>query len=663
MLGEIGHISLIITLVIAIAQVIVALCGLIRRNTAMMLTAQTGAYLQSILMFTCFFALMGCFILSDFSVVNVAENSHTSKPLLYKISGTWASHEGSLILWGLILTTFGAAVAFQGRKLPLNFLTRTLIVHAGITIGFISFTLFTSNPFLRVFPIPLNGQGLNPLLQDLGLAFHPPLLYIGYVGFSVAFSFAVAALWQGKVGHEWARWVRPWVLVSWIFLSVGIMIGALWAYYELGWGGWWFWDPVENASLLPWFTGTALLHSVIVVQKRNALKIWTVLLAILTFSLSLLGTFLVRSGILTSVHSFALNPDRGIYILVYLIAMTGGALILYMTRAHTLHSPTKLAPLSRESLLVVNNAFLVAAAGVVLIGTLYPLLLEITTGAKITVGAPYFNKTVLPLLAPLACLLVIAMTLPWKSGKWENIQEPFVTSILFAGLCFISLLGIFGIHRILSSLGISIGVLIVLGSFLDWSKRVRFKKNNIKQALRRSIHLPSGAWGVILAHMGVGIMIIGIAASEGGQLSYVGKVTLNQRINLGEFTFTITDLETVEGANFKELKAHVTIEGVDKWSKHVTPSIRHYHPSDVSTTEAIIERLWNGHIHIAVGDLELESQTIGLRVQIKPLMSLLWWGGLIMVAGGLFSLYDRRMRLGLPRRRPQDPASTLENIT
>ncbi|MBM3557140.1 MAG: heme lyase CcmF/NrfE family subunit, partial [Alphaproteobacteria bacterium] len=416
MIAEFGHFALALALMVALVQGTVPLVGAARREGRWIALATPAAYLQFGLISLAFAALTVGYVVSDFSILNVANNSHSAKPMLYKVTGTWGNHEGSLLLWALILATFGAAVAAFGSNLPATLKARALAIQSLIAAGFLGFILFTSNPFHRLDPPPLDGRGLNPLLQDPGLAFHPPFLYLGYVGFSIAFSFALAALIEGRVDPAWARWVRPWTLAAWVFLTLGIALGSYWAYYELGWGGWWFWDPVENASLMPWLAGTALLHSAIVVEKRDALKSWTILLAILAFSLSLLGTFLVRSGVLTSVHAFATDPSRGAYILAFLVAVVGGSLVLYASRAPALAPGGLFAPLSREGGLVLNNVLLTTMTGSVLLGTLYPLFLDALTGEKVSVGPPFFNAVILPLAVPLVLAMGAAPLLSWKRG-------------------------------------------------------------------------------------------------------------------------------------------------------------------------------------------------------------------------------------------------------
>lgn len=651
MLGEVGQMALILALILAIVQTVVPTIGLQRNDGTLISVARTAAYLQFLMLIVSFTALVAAFMVSDFSIYTVYKNSHTLKPMLYKFAGTWGNHEGSLLLWALVLTAFGAAVAHYGRSMPTTFQARVLVVQAGVSVGFLLFCLLTSNPFLRVLPIPVEGRGLNPLLQDPGLAFHPPFLYLGYVGFSIAFSFAIAALWQGRVGPEWARWVRPWTLLAWVFLTIGIALGSLWAYYELGWGGWWFWDPVENASLMPWLLGTALLHSAIVVEKRDSLKSWTILLAILTFSTSLLGTFLVRSGVLTSVHAFAVDPDRGMFILIYLLVVTGGGLALFAWRAGTLRSGGGFKPVSREGFLVLNNALLTAVTAVVLIGTLYPLFLDALIGEKITVGPPYFNKTVLPLLAPLFVAVALATVMPWKRGDIRDAADHLKVGLLGAVIMLATIIALYGWGKTLAALAAAIGVWVMFGAVADWAKRVRFPAVGLNLALRRTRHLPASAWGVILGHFGLGVMVTAIAIAEGWTINYVGRVADNESVRVGQYSIVVESVVPSQGDNYSELRARVVATRDDGLVTVLTPAIRSYSQPPMTTTEASIELLPTGHLYVAIGDPAPEQGTLGLRVQIKPMMSWLWWGCLIMVLGGTISLFDRRLRLGAPKAR------------
>ncbi|MBX6368152.1 MAG: heme lyase CcmF/NrfE family subunit, partial [Rhodospirillales bacterium] len=506
MIVELGHYALVLALFLALVQSTLPLYGAARGDASLMALADTMAIGQFVFVLAAFLALMNAYVTSDFSVANVVQNSHTAKPLLYKISGVWGNHEGSMLLWVLILTLFGAAVAFFGTQLPPRLRARVLSVQGMIGVGFLLFILLTSNPFLRVVPAPPDGRGLNPLLQDPGLAFHPPFLYLGYVGFSMAFSFAVAALIEGRVDPAWARWVRPWTLAAWVCLTLGIALGSWWAYYTLGWGGWWFWDPVENASFMPWLVGTALLHSAIVVEKRDSLKSWTILLAIVTFSLSLIGTFLVRSGVLTSVHAFAVDPARGAFILALLAVVIGGSLTLYAVRAPALKAGGLFAPISREGALVLNNLLLSTAAATVFVGTLYPLFLDAVGGPKISVGKPFFDATFLPLMWPLCVMIVVGPMLAWKRGDLLGALDrlKFAFGLAVAAAALAAWLAEGG--PLLAVLGVGLAAWLVFGALTEWVERTRLSWSRMR-------HLPRSAWGTTIAHLGVGLFVLGVSAS------------------------------------------------------------------------------------------------------------------------------------------------------
>ncbi|GEQ97701.1 c-type cytochrome biogenesis protein CcmF [Iodidimonas gelatinilytica] len=503
MIPEIGHFALILALLLGVIAATVPLYGAARTNGRLIALSGPLMLGQFLFVAIAFAALMHAYLVSDFSVLNVAENSHSLKPVLYKISGVWGNHEGSLVLWVLILTLFGSLVALFGRALPPSFRARVLSVQAMIAVAFLLFMLFTSNPFERLLPAPLEGRGLNPLLQDPGLAFHPPLLYLGYVGLSVAFSFAVAALIEGRLGPVWARWVRPWVLLAWMALSAGIALGSWWAYYELGWGGWWFWDPVENASFMPWLAATALLHSAIVMEKRDALKRWTVLLAILSFSMSLLGTFLVRSGVLTSVHAFAVDPERGVFILILLGVSIGGSLALYAWRAQALEPGGLFAPISREGALVLNNVLLSIAAAVVFVGTLYPLFLDTLTGAKVSVGPPFFEISFVPLMSLLLIALGFGPLLAWKRGNLSRAAKLLWPAI---GTAFIAVLlawMIWGAGPVMAFAGFGLAGWLLGAIAVDMAQKAQIGRTPFAKALRRLFGLPRGVWGMWLAHLGL----------------------------------------------------------------------------------------------------------------------------------------------------------------
>src|ERR1700751_5434984 len=509
-IAEAGHYALVLALALALIQSVVPLLGARWGDVALMNVARSAALAQFLFVAASFTALVTLHVTSDFSVVNVFENSHSAKPLIYKITGVWGNHEGSMLLWVSILALFGALVAPCGNNLPASLRAHVLAVQAWVAAAFYLFILLTSNPFARIAQPPIEGRDLNPILQDIGLAVHPPMLYLGYVGFSISFSFAVAALLEGRIDAAWARWVRPWTLLAWIFLTLGIAMGSYWAYYELGWGGWWFWDPVENASLMPWLAGTALLHSALVMEKRNALKVWTILLSILTFSLSLLGTFLVRSGVLTSVHAFAVDPRRGVFILAILSLFTGGGLALYAWRAPMLKQGGLFAPVSREGALVLNNLFLVSACATVFIGTLYPLALEALTGEKISVGAPFFNATFAPLFVPLLIAVPFGPLLAWKRGDLLGVAQRLVGA---AGIAVITVAVIFAMEGggpLLVPFAIGLAVYVMAGALTEIVERTGLLRVPFATAFARARGLPRSAWGATFAHFGLGITLLGI---------------------------------------------------------------------------------------------------------------------------------------------------------
>ena len=510
---EFGHFALVLALAVSLIQLALPLIGARSNDLTLMRLADRAASLQFLLVGIAFACLTASYLGSDFSVRNVYENSHSLKPMIYKLSGVWGNHEGSLLLWVLILALSGAAVAAFGQGIPDRLRALTLAVQASVAVAFLLFLLLTSNPFDRLLPAPFEGRDLNPLLQDPGLAIHPPLLYIGYVGLSIAFSFAVAALIDGRIDAAWARFARPWILAAWIFLTLGIAMGSYWAYYELGWGGWWFWDPVENASLMPWLLATALLHSAIVMEKRGALKIWTILLAILAFSLSLLGTFIVRSGVLTSVHSFATDPARGVAILGILCIFIGGSLALFAWRAPLLTQGGLFAPISREGALVFNNLFLSTACLAVLVGTLYPLALEAWDGSKISVGPPFFNLVFVPLTLPLVLAMPFGQQLAWKRGDLAAVAQRLLFAIALAVAAAIATYAWNGGAGALAPIGVGVGLFIIAGSLSEIATRASRAGGGVAATLRRAAGLPISAWGSAVAHAGVGIFVLGVAST------------------------------------------------------------------------------------------------------------------------------------------------------
>ena len=653
MIGEIGHYALVLALGLAIVQATLPLWGASRNDSTLMNLAGPSALGQFGFVALAFAMLTWAFVTSDFSVETVARNSHTDKPLLYKISGVWGNHEGSLLLWVLILSLFGGALAAFGRNLPPTLKARTIAIQAMISIGFLLFILLTSNPFERVFPPPMNGNGLNPLLQDPGLAFHPPFLYLGYVGFSVAFSFAIAALLEGRVDPAWARWVRPWTLVAWCFLTIGIGLGSWWAYYELGWGGWWFWDPVENASFMPWLVGTALLHSAIVVEKRDALKSWTVLLAIIAFSFSLLGTFLVRSGVLTSVHAFATDPERGVFILAFLIVVIGGSLLLYAIRSPVLAPGGMFAPISREAGLILNNWLLSTAAATVLIGTLYPLFLDGLTGEKVSVGPPYFNSVFIPIMVPLVLAMGVGPLLSWKRADWKGALSRMHVAAL-GTLIAVAITGWFTGDKELGFLiaimiGIGMGTWLLLGTLTELVERIRLFRVPLSSSLSRAKGLPGSAWGSMIAHTGVSIVILGIAGSTAWSVETLGMIRPGDTADVGPYTFKLLDVERGRGPNYDTLRGTYEVYQGDDLKVVLQPETRTYQTPPQQTTEAAIQSTFFGDIYAVVGDPDGTGQ-YATRLYWKPLIPWMWAGTLIMVLGGLFSLFDRRLRVGAPTR-------------
>ena len=654
MIVELGHFALILAVVIAVLQMAVGAWGARSGDGRLMGMAPLAAIAQSVLVFIAFAALTYAYVVSDFSVANVARNSHTAKPLIYRISGVWGNHEGSMLLWVLILAVCGAAVAIFGQNLPSKLKANALAVQASIMVAFGAFILFTSNPFARLSPVPQEGSGLNPLLQDPALAFHPPFLYAGYVGFSLAFSFAVAALIEGRINGAWARWVRPWTLAAWMFLTVGIAMGSWWAYYELGWGGWWFWDPVENASFMPWLAGTAMLHSAVVMEKREALKIWTILLAILTFSLSLMGTFLVRSGILTSVHAFAVDPARGSVILFIMAFFIGGSLALFAWRASALRQGGLFAPISREGSLVLNNILLTTATATVLVGTLYPLLLQAVTGDKISVGAPYFNLTFGPLMLPLLFAMPFGPMLAWKRGDALGAAQRLLAAVIIGLIAVAVTFAVYVRGPWLAPFGIGLGVFVICGALSDLAFRCKFGSVSAGESFRRLRNLPRSAFGTALAHLGVGVMVVGIVATTAYQSEKVLVMSPGDVAEIGGYSVKFRGVVPNQGPNYRE---HVGLLQVSRGG-HVVhdlyPAKRLYDAPPQPTSEAGILASWRGDLYTVLGDPK-EGGSYTFRIYFNPLVRLIWIGALIMFLGGLLSLLDRRLRVGAPMRARTSP--------
>ncbi len=559
MIAEAGHYALVLALALALIQAVVPVVGARLHDPALMNVARSTALIQFVFAATSFAALTYLHVTSDFSVVNVYENSHSLKPLIYKITGVWGNHEGSMLLWVLILALFGGLVAAFGNNLPLSLRAHVLAVQAWVGTAFYLFILLTSNPFLRIANPPIEGRDLNPILQDIGLAVHPPMLYLGYVGFSISFSFAVAALIEGRIDAAWARWVRPWTLMAWIFLTLGIAMGSYWAYYELGWGGWWFWDPVENASLMPWLAGTALLHSAVVMEKRDALKVWTILLSILTFSLSLLGTFLVRSGVLTSVHTFASDPARGVFILMILCLFIGGSLSLYAWRASTLKQGGLFAPISREGALVLNNLLLTTACATVFIGTLYPLALEVVTGDKISVGAPFFNLTFAPLFLPLLLAVPFGPLLAWKRGDILGATQRLTAAGVVA---LVTIAVVWAWTRgggAFAPLMIGVAVFVIAGAMSDIVARAQLFRVPFVTSLHRARGLPRSAWGAAFAHAGLGIALIGIVCETTWNSERIASMKPGDIAQVGGYEVKLDGITQQQGPNFREQVSQFTV--------------------------------------------------------------------------------------------------------
>ena len=652
MIAEVGHYALVLALALALIQSTVPVVGAYVRDAGLMNVARSAALAQLLFVLISFGALTTLYMMSDFSVVNVFENSHSLKPMLYKITGVWGNHEGSMLLWVSILALFGGLVAAFGNNLPLSLRAHVLAVQAWIATAFYLFILVTSNPFLRIANPPLEGRDLNPVLQDIGLAVHPPMLYLGYVGFSISFSFAVAALIEGRIDAAWARWVRPWTLMAWICLTLGIAMGSYWAYYELGWGGWWFWDPVENASLMPWLSGTALLHSAVVMEKRNALKIWTVLLAILTFSLSLLGTFLVRSGVLTSVHTFATDPTRGVFILAILCIFIGGSLTLYAWRASALKQGGLFAPISREGALVLNNLFLTTACATVFIGTLYPLALEVVTGEKISVGAPFFNLTFAPLFVPLMLAMPFGPLLAWKRGDIIGASQRLMAAAV-AGLVAVAVLWAWTTGgAALAPLAIGLAVFVIAGALSDLIERTQLFRVPFGTAMRRARGLPRSSWGTVFAHAGIGVALIGIVCETTWNTEYIGTLKPGGTASVGGYTLRLDGLKAQQGPNYREQVATFSVRSNGDEIGVMTPSKRNFTARQSSTTEAALLTRGFSQLYISLGDTAADGAQ-SVRIYHKPFVLLIWFGPLLMAFGGLLSLTDRRLRVGAPKAAKQ----------
>ncbi|WP_295314493.1 heme lyase CcmF/NrfE family subunit [Roseobacter sp.] len=647
MVAELGHFALILAAMVAVVQTFVPLIGAQRGWSGWMAFAVPAATAQFLLTGLAFAALTYSFVVSDFSLRLVTLNSHSLKPMLYKVSGVWGNHEGSMLLWVLILTLFGACAAWFGGNLPPTLKARVLAVQSSVAVAFFAFILFTSNPFLRLAVPPLDGQDLNPLLQDPGLAFHPPFLYLGYVGLSMAFSFAVAALIEGRVDAAWGRWVRPWTLAAWMFLTIGIALGSWWAYYELGWGGFWFWDPVENASFMPWLLAAALLHSAIVVEKRESLKSWTILLAILAFGFSLIGTFIVRSGLLTSVHAFANDPERGVFILMIMAFFTGGALILFAMRAGAMEARGVFSLVSRESALLANNLLLAVSCFVVFVGTMWPLVAEMFFDRKLSVGPPFFNMAFTPFMVLLGLILPLGSSMPWKRASIARAARPlryvFVLALAVGGLAWAMQTG----RSLIGPVGMFLAAWVVMGTIIDLAQRTGRGPGRLARLTR----LPRADWGKMVAHSGLGLTMMGVAGLTAWQMEDIRVAQIGEPFAVGSYTLTLNDVQRVEGPNYLSTMGFVTLAEDGREIASLRPEKRIYPVAQMPTTEAAIDYDLLRDVYVVIGDEQIQGGWT-IRTYIKPLTNWIWIGCGLMALGGLLSLSDRRFRVAAGARKP-----------
>jgi len=651
MIPEIGHFALIVALLVALVQGIVPMLGAARRDGTLMAVAVPAARAQFALVAIAFGCLAYSFVTSDFSVENVAMHSNSQLPAHYRFAATWGSHEGSLLLWSLMLAGWGAAVTFFSRNLPQTLRARVLAVMGLVAVGFLLFLLATSNPFSRLSPPAPEGRDLNPLLQDPGMVVHPPMLYMGYVGFSVAFAFAIAALLGGRLDAAWARWSRPWTTVAWAFLTVGIMMGSAWAYYELGWGGWWFWDPVENASFMPWLVGTALIHSLAVTEKRGAFRSWTVLLAILAFSLSLVGTFLVRSGVLTSVHAFATDPARGIFILAFLAVVIGGSLVLYAARAGAVGAGGGFAAVSRESMLLGNNILLVIAMASVLLGTLYPLVIDALGLGKISVGPPYFDAVFYPLMAPLVFLMGVGPVAAWRQARvpdlWTRLQWALYVALASAVVVPFAM----GQWKPLVALGVTLAAWIAATTATALLQRLRaVPQRTLADKLRAN---PAAWYGMLLAHLGVAVFIAGVTLVKGYEIERDIRLDVGQSVEVAGDTYTFRGVTPRPGPNYDATVATIDVSRDGKTLATLHPQKRAYRASGQVMTEADIETRIRGDRYVSLGEPvsgDGASGAWGVRIYVKPFVDWIWGGCLLMALGGFVAVSDRRYRIAVRQR-------------
>ena len=651
MIIEIGHLSLLLALTLSSITLLTSSLGYINRwENFERLTFNLSSVIFVFLLIS-FSSLVYGFLISDFSLIIVLQNSHTLKPLLYKITGTWGNHEGSLLLWVLLLSFFGALISWFGKHLDNSFKNVAIGVQTSILFLFLCFLIFTSNPFERTDLFFNEGKGLNPILQDPGLAFHPPFLYLGYVGLSVAFSFSVAALIIGKIDSVWARWVRPWTLVAWIFLTIGIALGSWWAYYELGWGGWWFWDPVENASFMPWLTSVALLHSALVTEKRDTLKNWTILLAIIAFSFSLIGTFIVRSGILTSVHSFANDPTRGVWLLFMISLIVGVALVLFSLRASELSKNVTFSLISRESALISNNLLLMVSTVVVFIGTLWPLLIETLIGEKISVGAPFFNKAFTPFMVLLAMILPLGAVLPWRKSFNSNYLIVLLPIFVFSIFVGIIVYEMQQKNNLIAPIGIVLSVWVIFGAWSEFFVKNRIFSTNYSLVLYRILHMRASDWGKIIAHSGFGIIIFGISSITAWEIEDIRVVKIGETYSAGSYKFTLNNVINKNGPNYVSTMGLLDV--LDKKNNYITtlkPEKRFFPTQSITTTEAAIDNGLTRDIYVVLGSEQNKSEWV-IRTYIKPFVNWIWLGAFILSLGGILSIVDKKLRIGIASRK------------
>jgi cytochrome c-type biogenesis protein CcmF len=649
MIPEIGQFALIIALLLALTQAILPLYAASNGNRTWMALAAPAGQAQFIFVVIAFGCLAYSFVTNDFSVLNVATNSNSQLPLHYRLAATWGSHEGSLLLWTLMLSLWTVAVSLFSRHLPEEMTARVLSVMGIISVGFLLFMLLTSNPFTRLFPVPADGRDLNPLLQDPAMVAHPPMLYMGYVGFSVAFAFAIAALIGGRLDATWARWSRPWTTVAWMFLTCGIALGSFWAYYELGWGGWWFWDPVENASFMPWLVGTALIHSLAVTEKRGGFKSWTVLLAIAAFSLSLLGTFLVRSGVLTSVHAFATDPKRGVFILVFLLVVIGGSLALYAFRAKQVGLGGKFEVVSRESLLLANNVLLTVAAGSVLLGTLYPLLVDALGMGKLSVGPPYFNLVFVSLMAPAMFLMGVGPIARWKKASLPEMAVRLRWALVISVVCAAALPFVMGQWKPLVSIGLLLAIWIVAAILVNVWERVRVTSGKVTtfQKLRTQSR---SYYGMQLAHLGVAVFIVGVTMVTGYQSEQDVRMEPGSTVSAGGYEFRFIGETDVAGPNYRAARAEILVSRNGKEIERMYPEKRNYVASGQVMTETAIDSGLFRDLYVSLGE-PVEGGAWSVRVYYKPFVGWIWGGAVLMALGGGLALSDRRYALARQKER------------